>query len=125
MMDVCLCLQCQLSVVSVRLHRDYQTSMEVGNSNNQLTQTRSCDGKRIHDNNNKNNIIFPLRKRIWAQSIMLRKKKKKKEESRTKKQLTHRRCLSCMRPQMADNRNPCSEATVAVGAREGLTISMC
>ena len=28
-----------------------------------------------------------------------------------------------MRPQMADNRNPCSEAAVAVGAREGLTIS--
>ena len=28
-----------------------------------------------------------------------------------------------MRPQMADNRNPCSEAAVAVGEREGLTIS--
>ena len=28
-----------------------------------------------------------------------------------------------MGPQMADNRNPCSEAAVAVGAREGLAIS--
>ena len=28
-----------------------------------------------------------------------------------------------MCPQMADNRNSCSEAAVAVGAREGLTIS--
>ena len=53
---------------------------------------------------------------------MLRRKERR-EESRTKKQPRHRRCLSCMRPQMADNRNPCSEAAVAVGAREGLTIS--
>ena len=61
-------------------------------------------------------IIFPLRKRRWAQSIMLRRKKGRK--------VGRRNNLDTEGAQMADNHNSCSEAAATVGTRERLTMTM-